>query len=472
MTSALFILACTAPAALDSASGTLSTTTTTTATTTTTTTTTGTSTTTTTTGTSTGTPFTPPEVAPTNLLMISVDTLRKDHLGRYDAQGRGLTPFLDSVMAAGVVFDEHTSCSNWTLGSVACALTGRQNVDMNWMAYLDDRGTKLPWPAQTVAELMADAGRFTILKTTNPWFSKDWAMDEGFEESDLLWGATLEEAAADAVTTLREAKAEGLADAWYVHVHAFEPHAPYGPPESYLKGLEALPPVEWDLADGTAHYAMLAGWNGYTDEERALLEQHMRLRYEGEVRWLDDQLRAVWERLEVEGLLQDTLVVLWSDHGEQFFEHGDQTHAYTLHVEENEAFAAFWWQGAVPAAVPFATDHTDLLPTALDILQVAAPAEVTGQSVYDVDGSRPRFATAVARSGPVQTVTLDGVKLHYTWRGGVKELYRHETDPRELTNVYGVADPDVIALWELLLPEVDRANTVIDGNIRPENPGP
>jgi hypothetical protein len=68
-----------------------------------------------------------------DLIMISIDTLRRDSVGRYDGSDR--TPFLDSLLAQGLTLDAHHACSNWTYGSILCGLGGADGVDVGWVPY-------------------------------------------------------------------------------------------------------------------------------------------------------------------------------------------------------------------------------------------------------------------------------------------------------------------------------------------------
>ena len=83
---------------------------------------------------------------PANVLMISIDTLRKDHLSRYDPAQRGLTPFLDGLMETGFVLDDHLTCSNWTFPGITCTLLGRNQTEAGFMPQLEPAAQRVPWP--------------------------------------------------------------------------------------------------------------------------------------------------------------------------------------------------------------------------------------------------------------------------------------------------------------------------------------
>lgn len=409
---------------------------------------------------------------PKNVLMLSVDTLRRDVVSRYDAEGRNLTPFLDSLLDQSVVLQNHSSCSNWTYGSVVCALTGLDNLDMGFIPYLSKSGrAKLPQEVSTLAEWMRDAGYYTILKSTNGWFGPQWDTDQGYIVSENPGGLSAVDLTNNGLTALRVAQTAGQASKWLLHLHFIEPHAAYNPPSEYLEGLDALPPIEWDLSIKDEQYDLLGQWYGLSESEQEVLLQHLKLRYEGEVRYLDDGFAAMWNMLDTEGLLDDTLVVFWVDHGEQFFEHGQQTHAYGLHTEESDVLAFFWAKNMKPAVWEGATDHIDIAPTTMELIGLEAPAGVKGKLVGSAPPDRSVYGFSAAREGPVHSVRVEGKKLHYHWRGGKKEFFDRTTDPRELTDLYDATNADVIALWDRLLPKVNQATDLIDTE-EPYLPGP
>lgn len=394
--------------------------------------------------------------APRDLIVLSIDTLRRDRLGSY---GGPPQPFLDDLAARSARLDAHRSCSNWTWASVLCAQTGRDNISSGSIPSMGGEaiGPEVP----TLATALAAAGYSTHLASANPLFSTDNQTAAGFGEVHDLEGAPL----LDLYDALDLPETGPL----YLHLHAFEPHAPYDPPERYLEGLEDLPPIRWDLSTKADHYDMTRSWLGMVEEEREAVRQHLDLRYAGELRWLDDQLAELWSTLGDEGWLEDALVLLWSDHGEQFWEHGQQSHGYALHPEETDAIAWFWTPSVLPVAWTEPTTHADLAPTVLGALGLPALPGQTGQVVGEASPDRALFGLSDARVGVVQSVRQGDLQLHYWWSGS-KQLYDLASDPGEQVDLYDPEDPRVAELWELLRAELERARPLVDA--RPVDPGP
>lgn len=403
---------------------------------------------------------------PRNLLMVSIDTFRKDHLDLYSDRERA--PFLSALARRGFVLDDHTQCSNWTFASTVCTLRGTDTVDGGFIPRLSRMAPPVPADTPFLAGWLADAGFHTVLVSGNAWISPSWGTTQGYDVVRVPHNAGarhLFELGAEAVEA-----AVGGDEPWFLHIHLIEPHAPYDPPSAYLTGLDGLPPVPWDLSQKAEHYDANLLWPNLPEEARAALEQHLRVRYEGEIRWLDDQLAAAFSDLARRGLLRDTLVVFWTDHGEQFWEHGYQSHAYTLHGEEVDGVAFFWAENIVPGRFTEPTAAIDLVPTLLTLWDLPVPPEVTGLPVGSAPADRPRFATAAARLGVVQMVERQGLKLTYSWLGAAR-LYDRRVDPHEQHDLFDPDDPRARALWSLLEPYAERAEPWIPDRTRTAPPG-
>jgi len=410
---------------------------------------------------------------PKNLLFISIDTYRRDYMDRYGAAGgAGLTTFMDNIARQSVALDDHTSCSAWTFPSMMCALNGTTNVDAAFMPKLSkEYRAKAPGGRWTLAKQLQEAGFYTAFVTTNSWLSENWLNDQGYtwqENPDVGNATEAYEYARDHLL----ANVDIDNERWFLHFHIKEPHAAYNPPEKYLDGLDDLPPYEgYDLSVKDEHYDIKGDWNSLEEDDQELLLAHLLVRYAGEMKYMDDQLADIWQDLSDQGMLDDTLVVFFTDHGEEFWEHGVQTHAYNLFREENDTIAFFWRKNVEPQAWKEPTTHIDIPPTVLKALGLSIPETVVGLPVGDAPADRPIFGEVVANWGVVQSVMVDGLKLQYRWSNGDKWLNDLKTDPTEQTNLYDADDPRVLELWELLQPKIDRM-----GPLSPEfdevDPGP
>ena len=384
---------------------------------------------------------------PTNLVVIVVDTLRKDAIGRY---GEAETPFLDGLMAEGVALDAHVNTSNWTRPTVTAILSGSSTLELGWQHLL---GLPTPDWVETVAEVLDGRGWATALVSANPSFNLQDGYDvdlrPGFESAERVNELALEAYAAVAD--------EGVS--WLLQLHYVDPHGAYAPPEAYRGGLESLDPVAWELDTSTGLGQLQEAWDGLSEDEQALALAHLEVLYRGEVRYLDDQLAELFASLEALSALDDALVLFVADHGESFMDHGTWDHGRSLHAEEVDGVAFFWSKGLVADAWDQPTCHQDLLPTALDGMGREPMPRATGGVV----GEHAREGCAT-----LQAISEADVSLGWSTPSrrlivgldGSAELYDLHADPEALDSVYSADHPDLPELWAGLEPEVERARRI------------
>lgn len=393
--------------------------------------------------------------APHNIFMVSMDTFRKDHLDR--------APFINAVGQAGFRADDHIQCSNWTYAATSCTLAGRHNEQAGMIPQLITNFDGV-WPVGTqfLAKDLGAAGYYSVIASTNGWLGPEWGNTGGYDQAFHPTVGDAYGAYEEGRERLDFALQNDHPAHWLLHVHLTEPHAAYDPPEAYLGALADLPPVPWDLTNRDEQYEVSRQeWPTMSQEDRDLLDAHLQARYEAELKFMDDQVFSMIADMDFDGLLDDTLVVFWTDHGEQFWEHGYQTHAYTLFREENDGILILWAKNIVPQVWTGPTSSIDLVPTLLSVLGLPIPPEVTGIPIGQAPDDRPRFANAIARLGGLSSVVKNHHKLIFSWLGGVK-LFDLDADPGELNNLYDPLAPSDIALdlWSDLKPEVELQSSV------------
>jgi len=402
---------------------------------------------------------------PTNVLMISVDTLRRDYVGRYDGSDR--TPTLDRLLDEGFTLDDHRSCSSWTWPSVLCALSGRTIATLGVISPgPSDPPPPLPAGASLLPDWLKAQGYATGLVTANDFLTDAYGLALGYDlKNDIADGRppTLD-IGPMGLETLDALKATGAP--WFLHLHYLDPHDPYSPPSGYKPDIDTAPVGGIELTNHHGVEAIAEGWEEYTDEEKALVIETLKALYRAEIRLLDDALEALLDALEARGDLDDTLVVIWSDHGEQFWEHGNWYHRQGLNDEEAAAVASFWAKSLRAGATRAPSTHLDLAPTLMAALGLALPADVEGALDGDIVGAfgqeRPRFAHAMKAEVSLQSVDCRRRRL-LAWWHGERRFYRLDEDPLELNNLYDPEDPEVIELEALLAPELERYRELAAG---------
>ena len=164
--------------------------------------------------------------------------------------------------------------------------------------------------------------------------------------------------------------------------------------------------------------------------------------------------------LEAQGRLDNTLVVVWSDHGEQFWEHGGFQHNQSLHAEENDAIFFLSGLDVVAQAWTEPTSTVDILPTVLQHLGQPIPGGLAGCPVKKAEVGRPQFSARQHSDAVTQAVTVGNQKLIHGWSGSFLR-YDIEVDPEESVNLYEEGGAEEAVLWRHLESEVAALGRVL-----------
>lgn len=287
-----------------------------------------------------------------NVVIVVVDTLRQDHLATY-GYARDTAPFLDDLARAGVTLDG-LSPSSWTKPATASILTGLHPVTHQAIARQDGLRDR----AVTLAEVLRREGYRTLAVSANGWVSPTFGFDQGFDEFLLREGVNIR---------ARELNQEllprvlGLAEPFFVYVHYIDPHAPYAPTTDWRGGrlpVSLSPVLPTDLASTQVLV-----------RPPELMRRAVDL-YDGEIRGADAGLAELVEALRGRGLLDRTLLVVTSDHGEEFEEHGRTSHGQTLYEEVLRVPMIFHGPGLHVGSRLGAASLIDIVPTLVDLVGI------------------------------------------------------------------------------------------------------
>ncbi len=346
---------------------------------------------------------------PANVLVYLIDTLRADHLGVY-GYPLATSPRIDRFAADAIVFADAQAQSSWTRPAVASLFTGldprRHGVHR--------RRDALPGELDTLAELLARAGFDTAGFVTNGNVAPAFAFDQGFGLYRYLResGETPERhQLSDRLNAWAFDWLEDRADdprPFFLYLHATDPHAPYAPREPWRRRF--APGVDPGLGLLPAGRETFAGRREGDD---ALRRGAIGL-YDAEIAFNDHHFGRLLERLRALGLYDDTLIVLLSDHGEEFFDHGSWKHGKTLYGEQLHVPLIVRLPGGERGGsrVADTARQVDVLPTVLDALGIPAPPGLDGTSLLGPpDPGRRSFADLRLADREVRSVTARGFKL-------------------------------------------------------------
>jgi arylsulfatase len=279
------------------------------------------------------------------LLLITVDTLRADHLGAY-ASKRWLTPHVDALAAQSQVFESAYAPAPFTRPSIAALMTGREPARIGMWSNVSHLSEDVP----TLAGSFANAGWATGAVVSNPVLKRGTGLARGFGLYDDNIGETeavrdlpertaaaTTDAAVAALDRLREESAAGL----FLWVHYQDPHGPYTPPPGYREKFLAL---ERQQPDGSRPLPLSSGESGQGGIPRyqVLGDERMpafyRAGYAGEVLHVDQEIGRLLDALRERGLFDNAVIALTADHGEglgendYWFAHGENLSEALLRV--------------------------------------------------------------------------------------------------------------------------------------------
>jgi arylsulfatase A-like enzyme len=304
-----------------------------------------------------------PHGARPNLLVVSIDTLRAQNVGAY-GHGRDTTPFLDSLAREGVLF-ENAITSSVTTGPAHMSLfTGLYPVHHGMRHGVERRRAD----ATTVARLLRDAGYHCAAFTEDGYIIRGLGFGDGFSEYTENTGFGRERGAGggipgEARVTFAQAQrwlAKSRRQPFFLFVHTYQVHAPY------------LPPPETEALfqdDGAA-----------TTASPELRQHHDA--YDREIRFVDDKLRELVAALDAHGLRGSTRIVVLSDHGEEFGEHGYFQHGSALFEESLRIPLVFSGPG-IPGGrrVAEPVSLIDVAPTLLALADLPIPQNLDGTNL-------------------------------------------------------------------------------------------
>ena len=337
-----------------------------------------------------------------NLLLISLDTLRADHLSAY-GYPENTSPHIDAMAAAGVRFSNAISASHWTAPSHATMLTGL-HPEQHGITQYPTPG-KLAESIETLGERMANAGYQTGWFADGGYVSEKLGFAKGFEHRTETF-VTAEERFSQVSRWIESLDSDRP---WFAFVHTFQIHDPYAPPTQSNLGhidLNQLPSPQQ-------------------------LQQLIAL-YDAEIKYTDKHLGLLLDAVDQ----QNTLIILTSDHGEAFMEHGQLQHS-SLHGELLRVPLIF----SHPILKFAALDAPDqiapavhLVPTVLDLLSLPSDETLPGNSLLPPMTGQPTPTTAYASSRMFRTQwsALDR-QGHYIEDGAQKIFYDLRTDKGEQT---------------------------------------
>jgi arylsulfatase A-like enzyme len=387
-----------------------------------------------------------PLPVPRSIILLDIDTLRADHLGCY-GYDLPTSPNIDALAAESVRFEWAFGQAPYTAPSQGSLLTGLYPTAHGLVLPSD----RLHEEVTTLAEALAAAGFTTAGFVDGGHMAAEFGIAQGFQ----LYHNADRAGLAGMAPPVFEWLAEHAGERFLLLVHTYDIHTPYDPPEPYrsqfLAGL--APPSPGFTA--SAKQLRDIRVSKYHGSEEVLPPNDIafaRALYDGGIRYTDDLIGTYLAEIRRLGLDRDTLIVLFSDHGEEFQEHGSVLHE-KLYATVTRIPLLIRFPGAARrGTVPMVVEGVDLTPTLLDAVGVEPPPGLHGESLLPlILGERPsRPPLAFGESpffGVERFVATDEYRLQYSRVHDDIELYAYREDPHEQRDLADERPAVVARMW-------------------------
>ncbi|TNF61310.1 MAG: hypothetical protein EP303_05845 [Deltaproteobacteria bacterium] len=314
-----------------------------------------------------------------NVVVLVIDTLRADKLRPFNVETRVKTPVIDRFASEGVVFELAQSPENWTKPAVASILTG-----LHPLTHQQKTGdAALPSSAELLSEHLKGEGFTTGSFIANGYVSDRFGFDQGWDDySNYIreGGSTEAKDVFDKAGNWIEAHKD---ERFFAYIQTIDPHVPYDPPGEYLQMYDPSeysgqirPRMTGDLLEKAKRNPPEVVFDA--SDKRRLKALH-----DGEITKHDHFFGAFLERLAELGLADDTLVVVTSDHGEEFEDHGSWGHGHSVYQELLHVPLLFRLPNRLPAGakVGNAVSTLDISATVTELLGVPGMVHNEGHTL-------------------------------------------------------------------------------------------
>ncbi len=368
---------------------------------------------------------------PRRVVLVSIDTLRADHLGLYGYE-RETSPNLDRLALESTVFDDAMSSSPWTLPAHASLLTGLYPSRHG----LTSHERYLASDLATLPLLFSKSGYRTAAVVNSHNLAPEFGLDRGFqqyryveEKADRREPSV--EITDQAIAWVRQAGEKPL----FLFLHYYDVHSDYASLPEYERAF--VGPYE-GIADGST--AQLAAYREGKVPLSGADAPNLIDRYDAGIRQMDEEIGRLLDFLRGEGLWEETLFVLTSDHGEEFFEHGGVLHGQTQYQEVIRVPLLIKGVGIPPGRrVSDPVSLVDVLPTLAVRAGLGAPEGIDGVDVAPLwkgEKQDERYLFSEADHNNIEhdltrAVRYGSFKLHFNRLSREYRLYDLSLDPGE-----------------------------------------
>ena len=392
-----------------------------------------------------------------NVIVIVIDALREDSLG-INGYLRDTSPNIDEFAGNSVAFKNAYTSSSWTKPSVASLFSALHPVSHNTLGIK----LKLPEELNTLAEVLKNDGyRTFFLGGGNPFIGSKFNFDQGFDHyfNKKSNAAGLSSRFSKLLPELKKGK-------FFAYLHYMDVHLPYNKNK-----------FNYIFSSRRGNYKFIPGEikrRGVRELNRKgeLTENdkvELKVLYDGQIRYVDKHIGKLLEMLKSESLLKNTLVIITSDHGEEFWDHGGFEHGHSLYNELIRIPLIIGGNGLKSLIKEKSVSIIDVFPTILDVVKIPS-------TIFDFDGlsfekllfrseegiDHPVFATGIMYGNNKYCLirnkkkiicnSIEKNKVHElkNWKNKSYEYYNISSDPGETKNLFSAGKIEIKKMVKLI----------------------
>jgi arylsulfatase A-like enzyme len=402
-----------------------------------------------------------------NIIFVIFDALRADHVSAY-GYPRQTTPTVDSLLAGkGVLFSEATALTSWTKPSNASMLTSMLPTEL--FADWEETNSPVLDRQMMLAEYLSEQG-YKTAGFIDSWFVRaQFGFAQGFDAYQVV-GVDGDSINSLAMTWLDEQGYQfgSSSDPLFLFLYYYDPHSEYVPPPPF----DTL--FDPDYTGPTTGEVFGHGRDVVSGDlilsERDL--EHVIALYDGDIAYSDHLLNIMLDDLSGRGLLDNSLIVFSSDHGEMFGEHDKWIHRNSLYEEVLRVPLIFRYDGVIPEGAVFdmPVDHLDVTPTILDLAGIPIPAHMRGRSLVPLMTGieaalpeRPIYALIAGETDPEGDAywIAPRMNLFSIKDDGYKLIHQQQSD-LESNELYVVEQQSIFEGENVASDQPDRAAAMWD----------
>ncbi|MHC4114313.1 MAG: sulfatase [Planctomycetota bacterium] len=382
-----------------------------------------------------------------NVILFTIDTLRKDVLGCYGNK-EGLTPFLDSIRGKSITFTRHQSAGPYTQASFPGILTSSYFLEYGNPKMLSSERS-------LVSEVVKKGGFTTAAFHSNPYLCAFFGWNRGWDEfydsmqdqvTDMVPYIAGDVINKKALDWLGSYTRQPGCKPFFLWVHYMDVHEPYVPEQKYVDKVDAS--IKLTKDEMFAMFKEVVLPRDASNKEKVEL---LRKLYCAHVVQVDKYVKEFFGNLKDLGLLEETIVIITTDHGDEFGDHGSLSHDGRMYSELiNVPLIIYDSDIQESKVVDTVVSGVDISPTIAHLFGLDVPADYHGQSLLPLDNyeSKGAFGEAVGKLAhkvketdrPAHFYQEDNIRISHRMEDEKWEMYDLSKDPGEQDNIIDSSD--------------------------------